>query len=45
MTGVTAWYIRHGHNPANQAHQLSHKIIDYPLTDLGAARPPRSPDS
>jgi broad specificity phosphatase PhoE len=35
VTGVTAWYIRHGHNPANQARQLSHKIIDYPLTELG----------
>lgn len=38
MTGVTVWYIRHGHNPANQARQLSHKIIDYPLTELGMAQ-------
>jgi probable phosphoglycerate mutase len=38
VTGVTAWYIRHGHNPANQARQLSHKVIDYPLTDLGVAQ-------
>jgi len=35
---VTAWYIRHGHNPANQARQLSHKVIDYPLTDLGVSQ-------
>jgi hypothetical protein len=33
VTGVTAWYIRHGHNPANQVRQLSHKVIDYPLTE------------
>lgn len=38
MTGVTAWYIRHGHNPANERHQLSHKIIDYPLTGLGVTQ-------
>lgn len=38
MTSVTAWYIRHGHNPANQARQLSHKVIDYPLTDLGVTQ-------
>jgi probable phosphoglycerate mutase len=38
VTSVTAWYIRHGHNPANQARQLSHKVIDYPLTDLGVAQ-------
>jgi probable phosphoglycerate mutase len=39
VTGVTAWYIRHGHNPANQApRQLSHKVVDYPLTDLGVAQ-------
>jgi broad specificity phosphatase PhoE len=35
VTGVTAWYVRHGHNPANQLRQLSHKVIDYPLTELG----------
>lgn len=35
MTGITAWYMRHGQNPANQSLQLSHKIIDYPLTELG----------
>jgi broad specificity phosphatase PhoE len=38
VTSVTAWYIRHGHNPANQAHQLPHKVIDCPLTDLGATQ-------
>jgi bisphosphoglycerate-dependent phosphoglycerate mutase len=38
VTGVTAWYIRHGHNPANQSRQLSHKVIDYPLTELGVAQ-------
>ncbi len=38
VTGVTAWYIRHGHNPANQRHQLSHKAIDYPLTELGVTQ-------
>jgi probable phosphoglycerate mutase len=33
---VTAWYIRHGHNPANlPPRQLTHKLIDHPLTDLG----------
>src|SRR5512146_1766929 len=32
---VTAWYIRHGHNPANQTRQMSHRVVDYPLTDLG----------
>jgi broad specificity phosphatase PhoE len=37
--GVTAWYIRHGHNPANQPpRRLSHKVIDYPLTDLGVTQ-------
>lgn len=35
MTGITAWYIRHGHNPANQSHQLSYRVIDHPLTELG----------
>jgi broad specificity phosphatase PhoE len=38
VTGVTTWYIRHGHNPANQARQFSHKIIDYPLTELGVTQ-------
>jgi broad specificity phosphatase PhoE len=38
VTGATAWYIRHGHNPANQSRQLSHKIIDYPLTELGVTQ-------
>jgi broad specificity phosphatase PhoE len=38
VTGVTAWYIRYGHNPANQARQLSHKVIDYPLTSLGVTQ-------
>jgi hypothetical protein len=38
VTGVTAWYIRHGHNLANQRHQLSHKVTDYPLTDLGVTQ-------
>jgi broad specificity phosphatase PhoE len=38
VTGVTAWYIRHGHNPANQSRQLSHKAVDHPLTMLGAAQ-------
>lgn len=37
-TGVTTWYIRHGHNPANQARQLSHRVVDYPLSDLGVAQ-------
>jgi probable phosphoglycerate mutase len=36
---VTTWYIRHGHNPANQPpRRLSHKVIDYPLTDLGVTQ-------
>jgi broad specificity phosphatase PhoE len=35
VTGVTAWYVRQGHNPASQLRQLSHKVIDYPLTELG----------
>ena len=36
VTGVIAWYIRHGHNLANQPpRRLSHKVIDYPLTELG----------
>jgi probable phosphoglycerate mutase len=36
---VTIWYIRHGHNPANQPpRRLSHKVIDYPLTDLGVTQ-------
>jgi broad specificity phosphatase PhoE len=38
VTGVTAWHIRYGHNPANQARQLSHKVIDYPLTSLGVTQ-------
>ena len=41
MTGVTAWYIRHGHNHANEIRQLSHKIVDYPLTGLGVAQATR----
>jgi probable phosphoglycerate mutase len=37
--GVIAWYIRHGHNPANQPpRQLSHKAVDYPLTELGVSQ-------
>jgi 2,3-bisphosphoglycerate-dependent phosphoglycerate mutase len=36
VTSVTIWYIRHGHNPANQTAELSHKVTDYPLTELGA---------
>jgi hypothetical protein len=35
---VTAWYIRHGHNPANLARQLSGKVVDYPLTELGVTQ-------
>jgi broad specificity phosphatase PhoE len=36
---VRAWYIRHGHNPANQPpRRLSHKVVDYPLTELGVAQ-------
>lgn len=39
VTGVIAWYIRHGHNPANQPpRQMSHKAVDYPLTDLGVTQ-------
>jgi probable phosphoglycerate mutase len=38
VTGVTVWYIRHGHNPANQTAELSHKITDYPLTELGVTQ-------
>lgn len=38
MTGVTVWYIRHGHNPANQTAELSHRVIDYPLTELGVTQ-------
>jgi broad specificity phosphatase PhoE len=39
VTGVFVWYIRHGHNPANQPpRQLSHKAIDHPLTGLGVAQ-------
>jgi broad specificity phosphatase PhoE len=33
---VIAWYVRHGHNLANQhPRQLSHRVADHPLTDLG----------
>jgi broad specificity phosphatase PhoE len=38
VTGITTWYIRHGHNPANQSRQPSDKIIDYPLTELGVTQ-------
>jgi broad specificity phosphatase PhoE len=39
VTGVIAWYIRHGHNPANEApRRLSHKVVDYPLTGRGVAQ-------
>lgn len=38
MTGVTVWYIRHGHNPANQTAELSHRVTDYPLTALGVTQ-------
>lgn len=39
MTGVIAWYVRHGHNLANQhPRQLSHKVADHPLSDLGVAQ-------
>jgi broad specificity phosphatase PhoE len=39
VTGVLAWYIRHGHNLANQPpRRLSHKVVDYPLTELGVAQ-------
>jgi broad specificity phosphatase PhoE len=39
VTGVVAWYVRHGHNLANQhPRRLSHKVIDYPLTELGIAQ-------
>jgi broad specificity phosphatase PhoE len=36
---VTAWYIRHGHNPANlPPRRLTHKLIDHPLTDRGVTQ-------
>ena len=36
---VRTWYIRHGHNPANQPpRRLSHKVVDCPLTELGVAQ-------
>jgi broad specificity phosphatase PhoE len=39
VTGVLAWYIRHGHNLANQPpRRLSHKVVDYPLTELGVSQ-------
>jgi broad specificity phosphatase PhoE len=39
VTGVIAWYVRHGHNLANQhPRQLSHRVVDHPLTDLGIAQ-------
>ena len=38
MSAVTVFYIRHGHNPANQLHQLSHKLVDYPLTRIGTTQ-------
>jgi broad specificity phosphatase PhoE len=39
VTGVIAWYVRHGHNLANQhPRRLSHKVIDYPLTGLGVTQ-------
>jgi broad specificity phosphatase PhoE len=39
VTGVTTWYVRHGHNLANQhPRQLSHRVADHPLTDLGVAQ-------
>jgi broad specificity phosphatase PhoE len=37
--GVAAWYIRHGHNLANQPpRRLSHKVVNYPLSELGVAQ-------
>jgi broad specificity phosphatase PhoE len=33
--GVQLLYVRHGENLANILHQLSHKVVDYPLTDRG----------
>jgi len=39
VTGVTTWYVWHGHNLANQhPRQLSHRVADHPLTDLGVAQ-------
>jgi broad specificity phosphatase PhoE len=38
VTGVTVWYIRHGHNPANQTAELSYRVTDYPLTELGVTQ-------
>jgi probable phosphoglycerate mutase len=39
VSRVIAWYIRHGHNPANQhPRRLSHKVVDYPLTGLGVTQ-------
>lgn len=29
------YFVRHGENPANLTMQLSHRIIDYPLTEKG----------
>jgi probable phosphoglycerate mutase len=38
VIGVTIWYVRHGHNRANQTRELSHKTVDYPLTELGVTQ-------
>jgi hypothetical protein len=39
VTSVIAWYVRHGHDLANQhPRRLSHKVIDYPLTELGVSQ-------
>ncbi|MEQ4205759.1 histidine phosphatase family protein [Actinopolymorpha sp. B17G11] len=32
---VRILYVRHGENLANTLHQLSHKVVDHPLTDHG----------
>jgi probable phosphoglycerate mutase len=36
--GVTAWYVRHGENPANLTGELSCRKVDYPLTQRGVAQ-------
>lgn len=32
---TTIIYVRHGENPANLTHQLSHRVVDHSLTDRG----------
>jgi broad specificity phosphatase PhoE len=32
---VTVYYVRHGQNRANLTGEISHRVVDYPLTDLG----------